>query len=454
MKDIDYPAGHSMDSAWFGVDKNGHVAMFETGEDGALPIMYGREYSIDDFFTQHANRIGDDLYELKISSDAVNNIISLCTTESVKQNSQYFEGFIILKNGVEWQDLDIKREYDYELTLLLSEEKRLYYVSYCYEENELEPYIENGTIEKGFHVSLDFYDFKETSGAVLLGFYCYEADYDRPYKKQFVPLYPLKVENLASDEKLVKLDNLDFDNPDDIYIQEHVSSRMYRLPDATPEQLKEGYVPIKLSDGKEHLVSIPTEHILKEELSVYGCRKCKDEKKYYSDFSFFEINTRTDYPKVILLRGYPENGYRYENRKRFRNIASYLDIQKYELYETFCVKCVKKDRPLFFNRYLDNRFQNCYEKLETELRIIQPLLIICIDEIALRLINARYKTGIEAFNHLKWESMNVLGKEYPLMLLSEDEIGKIALSENIKEKVSDFLVQDRKLPAKPRIKDL
>jgi hypothetical protein len=33
----DFPAAHSMDSAWFAVDRDGFVAHFETGEAGAMP---------------------------------------------------------------------------------------------------------------------------------------------------------------------------------------------------------------------------------------------------------------------------------------------------------------------------------------------------------------------------------------------------------------------------------
>ena len=33
----DFPAAHSMDSAWFAVDADGHVARFDTGENGAVP---------------------------------------------------------------------------------------------------------------------------------------------------------------------------------------------------------------------------------------------------------------------------------------------------------------------------------------------------------------------------------------------------------------------------------
>lgn len=45
----DFPAAHSMDTAWFAVDRDGHVAFFSTGEAGALP---------------HAAFSGEEAYEL------------------------------------------------------------------------------------------------------------------------------------------------------------------------------------------------------------------------------------------------------------------------------------------------------------------------------------------------------------------------------------------------------
>jgi hypothetical protein len=34
----DYPAAHSMDTEWYAVDRDGHVALFDSGEAGAMPI--------------------------------------------------------------------------------------------------------------------------------------------------------------------------------------------------------------------------------------------------------------------------------------------------------------------------------------------------------------------------------------------------------------------------------
>lgn len=36
----DYPAAHSMDTTWFAVDQDGHVGIFESGENGAVPKQF------------------------------------------------------------------------------------------------------------------------------------------------------------------------------------------------------------------------------------------------------------------------------------------------------------------------------------------------------------------------------------------------------------------------------
>jgi hypothetical protein len=43
LPDLDYPAAHSMDTGWFAVDRDGHVAYFYSGEAGAVPAEARRE---------------------------------------------------------------------------------------------------------------------------------------------------------------------------------------------------------------------------------------------------------------------------------------------------------------------------------------------------------------------------------------------------------------------------
>ena len=36
----DYPAAHSMDTAWFAVDENGNLAEFHAGDEGSVPVEW------------------------------------------------------------------------------------------------------------------------------------------------------------------------------------------------------------------------------------------------------------------------------------------------------------------------------------------------------------------------------------------------------------------------------
>ena len=52
----DYPAAHSMDSSWFAVDRDGHVAYFDTGEAGAKPVEAGHSEGLLSLLARHAPR--------------------------------------------------------------------------------------------------------------------------------------------------------------------------------------------------------------------------------------------------------------------------------------------------------------------------------------------------------------------------------------------------------------
>jgi hypothetical protein len=45
--EADFPAAHSMDTDWFAVDRDGHVAVFDSGEAGAVPVAAGTDEDRD-----------------------------------------------------------------------------------------------------------------------------------------------------------------------------------------------------------------------------------------------------------------------------------------------------------------------------------------------------------------------------------------------------------------------
>jgi hypothetical protein len=51
IKDKEYPATHSMSTAWFAIDKCGNVAMIDFDDNGPIPNMVPEDLSIDDVLT-------------------------------------------------------------------------------------------------------------------------------------------------------------------------------------------------------------------------------------------------------------------------------------------------------------------------------------------------------------------------------------------------------------------
>ena len=67
--DIDFPAAHSQDTEWFAVDKDGHVGLFFTCEDGHLPRAVARIVTREGAIrTQGQNNLLRKLWDLRQQS--------------------------------------------------------------------------------------------------------------------------------------------------------------------------------------------------------------------------------------------------------------------------------------------------------------------------------------------------------------------------------------------------
>jgi hypothetical protein len=59
----DYPAAHSMDISWYAVDAVGHVALFESGQDGHVPVGADDAYHLETLFQASRPAPDPDDYE-------------------------------------------------------------------------------------------------------------------------------------------------------------------------------------------------------------------------------------------------------------------------------------------------------------------------------------------------------------------------------------------------------
>lgn len=138
----DFPAAHSMDTSWFGVDENGEIAIFETGENGCLPssaTFSAEEPNWNDFF-QLFPTDEDGFHLIPIDSAPLTKLCTLQnfekTFEAIKQKKVFTDYFILLlasKNSLKLfspKAKEVQDEWEYEKPFRLKGDQILLFVPY------------------------------------------------------------------------------------------------------------------------------------------------------------------------------------------------------------------------------------------------------------------------------------------------------------------------------------
>ena len=137
-----FPAAHSMDTSWFGVDENGEIAIFETGENGCVPSSATfaiEQPNWNDFF-QLFPTDEDGFYLIPLDGT---ELAKLCTLENfketfkaVEQRKVFTDYFILLlasKSAAKLFSPNSKEalsEWEYEKPFKLDADQPLLFVPY------------------------------------------------------------------------------------------------------------------------------------------------------------------------------------------------------------------------------------------------------------------------------------------------------------------------------------
>ncbi|GJL99082.1 MAG: hypothetical protein DHS20C07_07620 [Methyloligella sp.] len=138
----DFPAAHSMDTSWFGVDENGEIAIFETGENGCLPTsatFSAEEPNWNDFF-QLFPTDEDGFYLIPLDGTELANLCTLEnfkeTFKAVEQRKVFTDYFILLLASDSSAKLfspktkEAQDEWEYEKPFKLEGDPPLLFVPY------------------------------------------------------------------------------------------------------------------------------------------------------------------------------------------------------------------------------------------------------------------------------------------------------------------------------------
>jgi hypothetical protein len=456
MKNIDFPAGHSMDTNWFAVDKNGNIGFFNSDQEGTCPIQVEIQTSWDELFYKYTIPITKGLKQLFLDKNTIQQLLKRCTTDTLKEilkNEYSFDGYILLlTEGKTWEDLHFK---DYfakskdDCALLLSPIIPIYLIYDSYNiYDKLVASVENGIISKACEFTMYEDEGNENRITVSeLGIFTYNhetLDYsEEPYIREYFPNIPLNIDQFSKEKanEIPTFAEIAFGEQQSIHPMEFFSCRSFGggFYETTQNWEEKGYVKVRLHDDKWAYCLLPIADQMRNEMKLRQCHKCyKGCFGYPNHANYANLDSFQDYPPVLLIRDF----YHYDDKEqsKYNNVlnclSKYLKITKYSCYLSYCVKCYQsnkeKDKREFSNKTLELKFQQCHKHFEIEIETLQPLLLIAIEENVKNLIERYYQ--IENFVETPYLcSVAIKDKTYPLLVVNKIETKKD------KEKLINYL---------------
>ena len=125
----EFPATHSMSTAWYIADADGNVAFFDFEENGPVPVDADPDNGIDaDFLAFLGNKDDDGIPTLNFTDEQIEDLIS--SLHNLDNEMDYLCNFVEINTACEKEFREIfKCE---ENTLCFSRKKGIYYIAYPY----------------------------------------------------------------------------------------------------------------------------------------------------------------------------------------------------------------------------------------------------------------------------------------------------------------------------------
>ena len=197
----DYPAAHSMDTEWFAVDANGHIALFDSGEGGAVPK------STDSIF-RSATGDGFDILLGEIAKECEHRTIEVNTSGEqliaeltparLKEFSRsgnelmLYDMLLMLESDRVIQQLGIEQIAG-SYIIRFAGEQPIVYVNRCLR-TKLSELIQSERVIAGKSLYGDY------DRPIVALFGCFEYRHDShaliPYDRSRVPQFPFRLEDL------------------------------------------------------------------------------------------------------------------------------------------------------------------------------------------------------------------------------------------------------------------
>lgn len=427
--DKEFPATHSMSTSWFGIDKDGKVALLEFNENGPVPTQC-LENNLEDLVSTDFARIEDKVAYLNYSLEQASVLMSKLEFESPTVKNLAFDNILKIDTSRTKEFIRICRSRTLErwekvYYHVISEELGVYLVDCDWDRDTKMYLIKSGIVQKLTSFDLwctDEFNHEKgetefTPGTVGYPFYLYQQAYvvDELMKLTYAPPFPMVEDPLPASitERAIRFP-FSFNEHNRLQIAEYARCTSYSRNTKTEEEDNRDvdFEILPLENGNDgifrsDIIGIP---------SCENCQKCVFEgaKRYYH----FHTSQYAIHPTVLIFTAPEDMDEEYLIRERLSQILQYGLIQPItQGLPTSSKSWVTsfEVRKLTANQDYKVWFSNCKHNLEYSVSKLLPNAIIATDK-ALEYLASEYKISE---NKIEIES-----KDFPLFSLSEYDIHK------------------------------
>ena len=148
ITDKEYPATHSMSTAWYVADEDGNVGIMDFNEEGPVP-WETEQTSVEELVFGHEEDYDKKIFiPIDLTDEQIDELIT--NPHSLEDEKDWYDDLIV-QIDLEQEDdfLKLSRQKDVDLEHCISRQRGLYYMDFheCLDE-EMEHILETSTLKK------------------------------------------------------------------------------------------------------------------------------------------------------------------------------------------------------------------------------------------------------------------------------------------------------------------
>lgn len=425
--DKEYPATHSMSTAWYVADEDGNVAIIDYDDNG--PVPWGTEETCIENLI-YGNEDNSTELQIALTDDQIDELMENPHRPD-EENMWYYDCIIQIDRNQESVFLELAKRKDFEIEYCLSKERGLYQIDAfdCLDE-ETNKVLKESTLQEMLNKGMicTVYKLKnmDTNSIWKDGHILFEKGFDNlPYYIYCQPYWTSSLpERMNIPKNPVKLSQ----------IPEQLRKRIPILPFKFSEQKSfqvAEWIPcnfhggeiVEVIDGFEYTLTIMTDgseaFVLTgldagdymnycSEREKYHCTECNPWNNCHTDFA----NQRSSQPTVMFIKS-PLERVAYSERIKSDIIHSNsisLSFIRRVPYKTENYMTSEELRKIVSDKMLGEYFFHSSSYLEDIIDRLKPNVLI-LDEVSFVVIGLKYVFD----NH----RVRIRGISYPVYKRSE-----------------------------------